>query len=318
MMQVMTAATTTKPRRNIFRGLRRQLVALAHNPVTMKELRGRMRGRKAFIILTIHLSILSLIMTLIYFGFVSAARNPYGPEPQLAGKAVFGAVVIIQAIMVLFIGPAATAGAISGEKERQTYDILRTTLLTAEEFVSGKLLSALSYVFLLVVAAIPLQSIAFLLGGIALSEIIVSQLVIGVSAVAYALLGLYASSRLRSTLAASVATYGTAIFLTIGVPGLMLLGVFFLESLNYGGSRWIFEITMTYILVLLVSLNLPATLVMSEIVLLEESSLWGFSSSAGGYSYWIFSPWYVNVLIFAILAFVLYKVTVRRVRRIPV
>ena len=316
-MQVMTAGTTPKPRRNIYRGLRRRLVALAHNPVTMKELRGRMRGRKAFIILTFHLSILSLIMTLIYFGFVSASRNPYGPEPQVAGKAVFSAVVIIQAIMVLFIGPAATAGAISGEKERQTYDILRTTLLTAEEFVSGKLLSALSYVFLLVIAAIPLQSIAFLLGGIALSEVIISQLVITVSAIAYALMGLFASSLLRSTLAASVATYGTAIFLTIGVPGLMLLIALFLDALSFGGSRWLFEMIMVYTLVFLVSLNLPATLIMSEIVLLEESSLWGFTNSAGGYSYWIFSPWYMNLLIFALLAFILYKVTVRRVRRIP-
>lgn len=310
-MTVTTAAT--KPGRNLFRAIGQRLHALAHNPVTIKELRGRMRGRRAFIILTLHVTLMSGIVTLIYFAFSAASANPYGPQPQDAGKAVFGAVVLIQAIMVLFIGPGATAGAISGEKERQTYDILRTTLLTAEEFVSGKLLSALSYVFLLVIASIPLQSIAFLLGGVAWSEIIIAQVLIVVSAVAYALLGLFASSLLRSTLAASVATYGTAIFFTLGIPGLLLLATLFLDAVN----TWLAEIIMSYILVGLISLNLPATMVMSEVILLEESTLWGFSQSVAGYTYWILSPWYINLIIFSLLGFIIYKVTVRRVRRIP-
>lgn len=310
-MTITTAST--QPSRKLFRSIGRRLRALAQNPVTMKELRGRMRGRKAFIVLTIHLAVMSGIITLIFFGFSSAARNPYGPQPQEAGKAVFGAVVLIQAIMVLFMGPGATAGAISGEKERQTYDILRTTLLTADEFVSGKLLSALSYVFLLVIASIPLQSIALLLGGIALSEIIISQILIIVSAVAYALFGLLASSLFKSTLAASVATYGTAIFFTIGIPGLLLLSTLFFDAFR----SWWAEIILSYIMVGLVSLNLPATLIMSEVILLEESTLWGFSQSTSGYTYWILSPWYINLIIFSLLAFIVYKVTVRRVRRIP-
>lgn len=272
-----------------------------------------MRGRKAFIVLTIHVAVMSGIVTLIYLAFSSATRNPYGPQPQDAGKAVFGAVTLFQAIMVLFIGPAATAGAISGEKERQTYDILRTTLLTAEEFVSGKLLSALSYVFLLVVAAIPIQSVAFLLGGIDFSEIVISQLLIVVSAIAYALFGLFASSLLRSTLAASVATYGTAIFFTIGIPGLLLLVTLFIDSFNSGFA----DMIMSQIMVGLISLNLPATMIMSEIVLLEEGTLWAFTQSSAGYTYYILSPWYINLTIFALLAIIIYKLTVRRVRRIP-
>lgn len=311
----MTVTTAiTEPRRNIFRGIRRRIRGLAQNPVTMKELRGRMRGKRAFVILTFHVTVLSAIVAMIYFAFATASSTPYGPQAQDAGKAVFGAVALVQAIMVLFIGPAATAGAISGEKERQTYDILRTTLLSAEEFVSGKLLSALSYVFLLVIASIPLQSIAFLLGGIALSEIIITQLLIIVSAVAYSLLGLFASSLLRSTLAASVATYGTAIFFTIGVPGLAILVVLLFESFG----SWLAEILMSYTLIGLVALNLPATLIVSEMFLLEEGTLWAFSQSAGGYTYWVLSPWYINLLLFTLLALILYKATVRRVRRIPV
>lgn len=305
---------TAKPRRQPFRGLIRRIQALAENPVTMKELRGRMRGNRAFVILTFHLLVMSGVITLIYYGFSAAPPSPYGPQPKDAGKAVFGAVALIQSVMVLFIGPAATAGAISGEKERQTYDILRTTLLTAEEFVSGKLFSALSYVFLLVIASIPLQSIAFLLGGVALSELIISQVLIIVSAVAYALFGLYASSRLRSTLSASVATYGTALFFTLAIPGLMLLAAIFLDLFNYP----VVDIILNYVMMALVSLNLPATLIVSELFLLEEGTLWAFTQSTSGYTYWVLSPWYLNLTIFTILALVIYKATVRRVRRIPV
>lgn len=310
-MRVMTA--TTEPRPNIVRGLIGRLQALARNPVSTKELRGRMRGRKAFIVLTIHLTMMSVVVLLIYYGFAAASNNPYGPEPQFAGKAIFGAVVLVQSIMVLFIGPGATAGAISGEKERQTYDILRTTLLSSSQFVNGKLISALSYVFLLVLASIPLQSIAFLLGGVGVSEFLIAQLVVVVSAVAFSLIGLFASSLLRSTLAASVATYGTAIFLTIGIPGIMLLVALFFDS--FGGR--ITEIFFTYLLIGLVSLNLPATLFASELFLLEENTLWGFTQTTGGFTFWIPSPWYINIIIFAILALILYKVVVWRIRQIP-
>jgi ABC-type transport system involved in multi-copper enzyme maturation permease subunit len=310
----MTATTVSpKVKRNIFWSFWRRWQALRQNPVSTKELRGRMRGGKAFLILTIHLTVLSGIVILIYYGFSRAFGGPFGPQPQDVGKSIFGAVVLVQAIMVLFIGPAATAGAISGEKERQTYEILRTTLLSASDFVSGKLLSGLSYVFLLVIASIPLQSIAFLLGGIGLAEIIIAELLIFVSAVAYALLGLFASSALRSTLAATVATYGTAIFLTIGVPGIMIFIAFLMDSI---GGR-ITEIVLMYLLIGLVSLNLPATLIATELFLMEENSLLGFTNTVGGFTYLIPSPWYINLILFTLLSLILYKVVVRRVRRIP-
>ena len=151
-----------------------------------------------------------------------------GLKVSLAGKTVFGAVLAVQVFLIVFIGPAFTAGAISGERERQTYDLLRTTLLPAGALVRGKLLSALSYVLLLVFAAIPLQSLAFLLGGIAWEELIISQLLIVVAAITYALAGLYASSLMRSTLAASVTTYAIALFLVVGLPILALFSISFI------------------------------------------------------------------------------------------
>ena len=96
------------------------------------------------------------------------------------------------------------------------------------------MLSALSYVFLLVIVSIPIQSMAFLMGGITPSEIILAELVIFVCAIAYALIGLFMSALARSTLIASVATYALVFALTIGLP-VIAGGVTILrESIIYG------------------------------------------------------------------------------------
>lgn len=277
-----------------------------------------MRGRRAFVVLTVYLLIMSGFISLVYMAYASAASGPYGPDPRAAGKVVFGSVLGVQVFLVIFVGPAFTAGAISGEKERQTYDLLRTTLLSAESFVTGKLLSALSYVFLLIFAAIPLQSIAFLLGGVSLLELFLSQAIIAVAAVTFALYGLFCSSSMRTTLAASVATFAGALFVTAGIPMIVLLFSIFLGPILFGSASpgWISEATVAYVGLFLAATNLPATLVVSEQFLLQEDALFLFRTAFSGRSVWLFSPWPVFLLLYILLALLLYWLCVRNVRRI--
>ncbi len=296
----------------------KRLRALWQNPVTMKELRSRMRGRRAFVVLTVYLLAMSAFVTLIYAAYASAAGGPYGPDSREAGKAVFAGVLTVQGFMVIFVGPSFTVGAISGEKERQTYDLLRTTLLSARTLVTGKLISALSYVFLLIIASIPLQSIAFLLGGVAMVELVVSQLIMLVAAITFALWGLYCSSVMRSTQAASVATFAGALFMIAGIPILVLLFSLFSSPIMAGMSvGWMGEAILLYLGLFLAATNLPATLLVSEVVLLEEGGLWGFQNAfTGGPTLWFPSPWPVFLALYTLLAVLLYWLSVRRVRRI--
>ncbi|MFO7537709.1 MAG: hypothetical protein R6X32_06575 [Chloroflexota bacterium] len=290
---------------------------LTQNPVMVKELRGRMRGRRAFVVLTIYLLAMSGLISLVYAAYASAAATPYGPDPSEAGKVVFAVVMAVQGFLVLFIGPAFTAGAITGEKERQTFDLLRTTLLPARWFVLGKLMSALSYILLLTVASIPLQSIAFLLGGLSFTELVVGQLLLAVTAVAFALYGLYCSSIMRTTLAASVATFGGTLFATVGFPLLVLLifWVFSASFLWYDVTDF-WEYVAAYGGLSLVATNLPATALASAVILLEEGSLFFFESRLAGRTVWLFSPWWVYMLLYSGISFVLYYLCVRRVRRV--
>src|SRR5690606_31149931 len=97
----------------------------------------------------------------------------------------------IEMMLVAFIAPAFTAGAISGEREHQTYELLRTTLLAPSKLVLGKLLAALFYVLLLLLAAVPLQSIAFFFGGVAETEVILAFVILFVTALLFCTMGLY-------------------------------------------------------------------------------------------------------------------------------
>jgi ABC-type transport system involved in multi-copper enzyme maturation permease subunit len=291
---------------------------LLNNPVAVKELRSRMRGRRAFVVLTVYLLLMSLFIFFVYLTYLAASRNSFGPSSRQAGKAVFAAVLAVEVFLVLFVGPAFTSGAISGEKERRTYELLRTTLLPAKTLVSGKLLSAVSYVFLLILVSVPLQSIAFLLGGVAPVEVLLSQLLVALSAVTFALIGLYFSSVMRSTLVATITTFGVAMFLTFGIPMIVGIGGSVFGSLFFGGPSpgWLVQSLFYYVGLLLAATNLPATLIVSEVILLEENTLFFFSQTIDGHVVSLFSPWTVYILFYFLLALVLFWRTVRRVKRV--
>src|SRR5438876_11937537 len=122
---------------------------LLRYPGVLKELRGRMRGMRAFVVLTVYLTLMSGFVTLLYVLNASWMSNPGSAAGANIGRLLCAGIVGTELFLVTFIAPTFTAGAISGERERQTYDLLRTTLLPARSLVLGKLVSALSYVFLL-------------------------------------------------------------------------------------------------------------------------------------------------------------------------
>jgi ABC-2 type transport system permease protein len=301
------------------RPVQSRILDLFQNPVTVKELRSRMRGRRAFIVLTGYLIFMGGFIALVYGLFVAtSSSSPFGPSSRQAGKAVFAAVVGVEGFLVLFIGPALTASSITGEKERQTYDLLRTTLLPARSLVRGKLLSALSYLILLVIASIPLQSIAFLLGGVSPIEVVLSQLLVVVTAVAYAQLGLFFSTYMRSTLVASITTFAVALVLTVGTPLVVAIITGLLGSVVFGPMTpsWTIQALLLYGGIALAATNLPATLIVSELFLLEQDSLFFYRDYISGHLVYLISPWVLYLIFFTLLFLILYLATVRRVRRV--
>ena len=76
------------------------------------------------------------------------------------------AIKAIEFILLMFIVPAVTAASISGERERQTLDLMLTTQMTAAQIVTGKLMGALSSLFVLILSSFPAVAMVFVYGGI--------------------------------------------------------------------------------------------------------------------------------------------------------
>ncbi len=185
------------------------------NPILIKELRSRMRGPRAFITITLILLLTGGVMAGILQIILAASRYSNVLSPQI-GQTMFAALAFLELFMVCAITPAVTAGAVSGEKEKQTYEMLMATPLSATRVLWGKLVSAMSYIFLLLFAAVPLASIVFIFGGVAPREMLKALLVLLVVAVTFGFLGLFMSALFGRTGRATVASYLTVLIITIG------------------------------------------------------------------------------------------------------
>ncbi len=289
------------------------------NPVVLKELRGRMRGARAFLVLTIYLALMSGFVTLVYLVYTSTASVIGPSQGGEIGRILFVSIVGVELFLVTFIAPAFAAGSISGERERQTYDLLRATLLPARSLIGGKLFATLSYVFLLLLAAIPLQSLAFLFGGISEVEVVLSFVILIATAVLLGTVGVFFSALTRRTLSASVLSYGVAMLSVLILPVALVVLAPLLGQGMVGATAlpgWL-EGTFYYGLGLLVATNPMATLLTTLFLLIDRQEAGFFLITLqDGSSIWLVSPWIVFVIFSLIASIILIIVAIRRVNLI--
>ncbi|MDQ6795799.1 MAG: ABC transporter permease [Chloroflexota bacterium] len=188
--------------------------------VAVKELRGRMRGRRAFVILTVYLLLLAgfgwmmeLILERQHSGAVAGSAALASAQ---VGQGIFIAMLMLETLLVIALAPAFTAGAISMEREKQTLDMLATTPVSSLSIVLGKLLSALTYLFILVFASIPLTAMVFVFGGVSPDDVVRGYAVLLATALGLGSVGLFCSALMRRTQAATIATYFGVLAVTIG------------------------------------------------------------------------------------------------------
>ena len=187
------------------------------SPIALREIKSRMRNGRAYAVLTVYMAVLSGIALFLYAGAVLGNPNNAIDSSTKVGAALFYVVVGLQIVLVSFVGPAFTAGAISGERERRTMDLLTVSLLTPRQIAVGKLASALGFILILVAATTPLFSLAFLLGGIETGQLAAALSVVVASATLFSTLGLFVSSRAPTTLSAAIITYAALLGIVIGM-----------------------------------------------------------------------------------------------------
>lgn len=190
--------------------------------VGIKELRGRMRGRRAFVLLTIHLLAVAGFAFFVEEIAVRSVSGAFGGGVQSAdiGRGLFTALLLFLTIVVLILGPASTSGAISLEREKQTLDLLVTTPVSSLAIVLGKLLAALGWMALLLLGSIPIMSLVFMFGGVGPEDLLRAYLVLATTAILYGSMGLFVSALFKRTQAATVLNLVLALVMTMGTGGL--------------------------------------------------------------------------------------------------
>ena len=190
--------------------------------IIVKELRGRMRGRRAFIIITLYVLLLAVFAWM--FQQMNeeaiAGLSSYGGQATYAsasvGRGIFIGLMLVQTLMVAVLAPAATAGAISSEREHQTLELLAVTPISSLSIVLGKLLSALAWIFVLILASIPVTALVFVFGGVAPDDIVRAYLVLFATVIGLGSVGIFFSALTRRTGASTGLTFVTTLALVLG------------------------------------------------------------------------------------------------------
>jgi ABC-type transport system involved in multi-copper enzyme maturation permease subunit len=174
-----------------------------------KEMRGRTRGWRPMFLLTVYLGVLAaavtgyLWLTLEHASFI---------HPQV-GLNLYNFLVLGLVTLLAFIAPATSASAISGEKERRTYDLLLVTSASPTGIILGKWLASTIYFVYLAIAALPSIALVFLYGGVPLANPGLALLVALLTALGYGALGIALSAVVKRTQAATIGAVVAVFFL---------------------------------------------------------------------------------------------------------
>jgi ABC-type transport system involved in multi-copper enzyme maturation permease subunit len=183
--------------------------------ILVRELRGRMRGKRAFIFLTVYLGTLATLLSLALRTTESMPMLS-APESIAIGRGIFAGVLLVETLVVVALAPAYTAGSISQERERQTYDLLAVTPISSLSIVIGKLLSSLSYLVVVVGASLPIACLAFAFGGIGPDDLFRGYLVLAATGIGIGAIGVLCSAAMNRTQAATVAAFIATALMVVG------------------------------------------------------------------------------------------------------
>ncbi|MBI3735592.1 hypothetical protein HY256_03655 [Candidatus Sumerlaeota bacterium] len=176
------------------------LAWLLDNPLLVREIRRRMRGKLFSWSLIAYVLALGGVSCVIMFGSypaVSMAHVSLREMSQQVGKigeTLYWGMCFVEGFIALFIAPMLTAGLATQEKEKDTFDFLRVTTLHARTFVSGCLLTTASFLLLIFSCTLPILGLTFIFGGVSMAQILSFNVLIFLAAMAISAWGVFNST----------------------------------------------------------------------------------------------------------------------------
>lgn len=199
-----------------------------------------MRGKRAFIVLTGYLLVLSAIIGLIYLVFT---KNAPPSVLNTAGRVLSAVLIYVQLGLICLIAPTFSSSAISAEREQETFSLLIATLAKSSTILIGKLGASLSYLLLTLFGSLPLIALTYSLGGVDLSDIAKSYLVMIVAGITFCSVSFYWSTLIRRGVLAQLVSIFTVIFLVAAMPALALFLTALASNFTQGPSNDFINVT---------------------------------------------------------------------------
>lgn len=182
----------------------------------------------------------SLRMPLVIFAFngvlaLAALLNMYQTVAQVRSSStiqystfldLYAFVATLEFLLLMFIMPALTSGSISGERERQTLELLFTTKMSPSEIIMGKLFSAVEQLLVLVVSSLPIVLLTFVYGSVDFRDLGLLLVCFTIVAFYAGGIGILFSALLRRSTFSNVCTYGVLLFIVVGT---YMLNIFLLN-----------------------------------------------------------------------------------------
>jgi ABC-type transport system involved in multi-copper enzyme maturation permease subunit len=210
------------------------------NPILVKEMRTRMRGKRAFVVLTGYILVLSAIIGLIYLVFT---KNAPPSIINTAGRILSAVLIFVQMGLICLIAPTFSSSAISSEREQETFSLLIATLAKPSTILIGKLGAALSYLLLTLFGSLPLIALTYSLGGVDMLDIAKSYLVMIVAGITFCSVSFYWSTLIRRGVLAQLVSLFTVIFLVAAMPALAMFLTALASNFTQGPTPGFINVT---------------------------------------------------------------------------
>ncbi len=189
---------------------------LIENPVLQRELLVNLRTPRSFILLFLYQGLLA---TVVFFAWPQDSRLDLTSNPT-AARSLVDLFFLGQYVLASLMAPSFAAGAITGEKERKTYEMLLASPLRPAAIVLGKLVASLSHLAVLIFTSLPIVMLCLPLGGVSLWEVLAAYLGLLVSVVTFGMISIACSSYFKRTAASLVVSY--LVILPLALTGVLL------------------------------------------------------------------------------------------------
>lgn len=178
------------------------------NPIVKKDLQVAARSMRLSWGLFAYEAVLVLVFLLALAMIQEDAGNIYSSGNVYSSLVyLFPVLAVAQVCIVALTVPILTASSISGEKERQTFDIMLTTCMSPFSIVVGKVFSAVLRILFFVAASTPIMALSFVVGGMSWINLFYFLLTIILLSIFAGSIGIFCSSVYRKSISAVILSF---------------------------------------------------------------------------------------------------------------